>query len=87
MPLVSWPTGPVAAVSVSRVRKPYEPTSEPTRSGGISAFDPGRRGLRALAAVAGAVALGAAYLVWDSKPDPVTVPDRAAYLVEKGVTT
>jgi competence protein ComEA len=56
------------------VRKPYEPTSEPTRLGGISAFDPGRRGLRALAAVAGAVALGAAYLVWDSKPDPVTVP-------------
>ncbi|GIH03120.1 competence protein ComEA [Rhizocola hellebori] len=64
----------VARSSVSGVRKPYEPTAEPTRLGGMSAFDPGRRGLRVLAAIAAAVALGAAYLVWQAQPDPVTVP-------------
>jgi len=56
------------------VRKPYEPTPEPTRRGGLSAFDPGRRGIRALAAVAVAVALGAAFLVWDSQPSPQPLP-------------
>ncbi len=54
--------------------KPYEPTPEPTRRGGLSAFDPGRRGIRALAAVAAAVALGAAFLVWDSRPSPQPLP-------------
>ncbi len=56
------------------MRKPYEPTPEPTRRGGLSAFDPGRRGIRALAAVAAAVALGAAFLVWDSRPSPQPLP-------------
>ena len=56
------------------MRKPYEPTPEPTRRGGLSAFDPGRRGIRALAAVAVAVALGAAFLVWDSQPSPQPLP-------------
>lgn len=55
------------------MRTPYEPTpGQPL--GGRSAFDPGRRGVRALAVVAAVVALGAAYLVWQSGPrqEPVT---------------
>jgi competence protein ComEA len=39
-----------------------------------SAFDPGRRGLRALAVVAVVVLLGAAVLAWWSRPRPEPVP-------------
>jgi competence protein ComEA len=51
------------------VRKPYEPTPLPGRS----AFDPGRRGFKALACVAIVVVLGAAYLAWQarSRAEPV----------------
>jgi competence protein ComEA len=51
------------------VRKPYEPTPLPGRS----AFDPGRRGVRALACVAAVVVLGAAYLAWQARARPETV--------------
>ncbi len=65
------------------MRKPYEPNAEPpARLGGLSAFDPGRRGWRALAALAAVVALGAAFLVWEAQPEaqplPVLVSGRAS---------
>nr|WP_232075812.1 ComEA family DNA-binding protein [Phytohabitans suffuscus] len=40
----------------------------PSRAGGGSAFDPGRRGVRALAAVAAVVVLIAAAIAWYSRP-------------------
>jgi competence protein ComEA len=51
------------------VRKPYEPTPLP----GSSAFDPGRRGVKALACVAALVVLGAAYLAWQARSRAETV--------------
>jgi competence protein ComEA len=48
------------------------------RGGGLAAFDPGRRGVRALAAVAALVVCGAAYLAWQARPHPVPVPGLAA---------
>ncbi|WP_372472258.1 ComEA family DNA-binding protein [Jidongwangia harbinensis] len=45
-------------------------------SGRLGLFDPGRRGVRALAAVAVAVVLVAAFLAWRARPhvDPVAAP-------------
>jgi competence protein ComEA len=40
----------------------------------LGAFDPGRRGVRVLAAVAVVVVLVAAYLAWRSRPQPEPVP-------------
>jgi competence protein ComEA len=51
------------------VRKPYEPTPLP----GPSAFDPGRRGVKALACVAVVIVLAAAYLAWQARSRPETV--------------
>ncbi|WP_320066885.1 helix-hairpin-helix domain-containing protein [Micromonospora sp. RTGN7] len=59
-----------------------EPTAEarPSRLPGPGAFDPGRRGVRALAAVAVAVVLGAALWAWQSRPqaEPVGAAPSAA---------
>jgi competence protein ComEA len=43
-------------------------TGRPSRAGGGSAFDPGRRGVRALAAVAAVVVLVAGAIAWYSRP-------------------
>jgi competence protein ComEA len=45
----------------------------------LGAFDPGRRGVRALVVVAAVVALGAGYLAWRAQPhaEPVPVPTVA----------
>lgn len=53
---------------------------EPGRLPGPGAFDPGRRGVRALAAVAILVVLGAAGWAWWSRPraEPVPVPAVSA---------
>lgn len=45
----------------------------PPRLAGAGAFDPGRRGVRALAAVAAVVVLGAAAWAWRSRPQPQPV--------------
>ncbi|WP_433307385.1 helix-hairpin-helix domain-containing protein [Actinoplanes sp. CA-030573] len=50
-----------------------EPPPENGRRFGLSAFDPGRRGVKALAAVAAAVVLIAALLAWRSRPHIDTV--------------
>jgi competence protein ComEA len=47
------------------------------RGGVLAAFDPGRRGVRALAAVAVLVVCVAAYLAWQARPRPLPVPARA----------
>ncbi|MEU1847345.1 helix-hairpin-helix domain-containing protein [Micromonospora sediminicola] len=53
----------------SEARSPGEPTRGPTsRLPGPGAFDPGRRGVRALAAVAALVVLVAAVWAWRSRP-------------------
>ena len=53
---------------------------------GLGAFDPGRRGVRALAAVAAVVILVAAVLAWRSRPqlDPVAPPPLGAVESEGG---
>jgi competence protein ComEA len=60
-------------------------SGRPSRAGGGSAFDPGRRGVRALAAVAAVVVLIAAAIAWYSRPraepvaaEPVPVATGAA---------
>jgi len=58
------------------VRRLSGPGAFETGRGRLGAFDPGRRGVKALAAVAVVVVLIAAVLAWRSRPrvDPVTVP-------------
>jgi len=51
------------------------------RLGGPSVFDPGRRGVRALAVVAALVVLIAAFLAWRARPRPEPVPAPAPALV------
>jgi competence protein ComEA len=43
----------------------------------LAAFDPGRRGVRALALVAAVVLAVAGFLAWRARPQPVTVPPPA----------
>jgi competence protein ComEA len=55
--------------------------ARPRRLGGSGPFDPGRRGVRALAVVAALVILAAAFLAWRARPrvEPVPAPlDGAA---------
>jgi competence protein ComEA len=46
----------------------------PARSGVLAAFDPGRRGVRALALVAAAVVCIAAFFAWRARPHATPVP-------------
>jgi competence protein ComEA len=54
------------------VRTPYDPTTPKSFTG--SAFDPGRRGWRALAAVGALALLAAAFFAWRSSPAPEPAP-------------
>lgn len=57
-------------------RTPYDPSVTPPRAlPGLSAFDPGRRGVKVLAIVAGAAVLVVLLFAWRSAPhqDPVPV--------------
>ena len=58
---------------------PPEPDDEPlpparVRGGVLAAFDPGRRGVWALAMVAGLVVCAAAFVAWQSRPQATSVP-------------
>jgi competence protein ComEA len=53
---------------------PGSPPGEPPGRAALGPFDPGRRGVRLLAAVAVVVVLVAAYLAWRSRPQPEPVP-------------
>ena len=62
-------------------RTPYDPSVTPPRAlPGLSAFDPGRRGVKVLAIVAGAAALVVLLLAWRSAPrqEPVPVASSSA---------
>jgi competence protein ComEA len=51
------------------VRTPYDPSATPPRAlPGLSAFDPGRRGVKVLAVVAGAAVLIVLLLAWRAAP-------------------
>src|SRR5215813_4766032 len=54
--------------------EPDEPLPPPARSGVLAAFDPGRRGVRTLAAVAVLVACIAAFIAWQARPRATAVP-------------
>ncbi|MCW6008035.1 ComEA family DNA-binding protein [Micromonospora sp. CPCC 205371] len=50
--------------------RPDEPDERPSRFGGASPFDPGRRGVKALAVVGLVVVLVAAVIAWRARPRP-----------------
>lgn len=56
-------------------RTPYDPTPQPRALPGLSAFDPGRRGVKVLAVVGGVAAVVVFFIAWHSGPrqDPVPV--------------
>ncbi|WP_442935224.1 helix-hairpin-helix domain-containing protein [Micromonospora sp. CPCC 206061] len=56
---------------------PDEPDERPSRFGGASPFDPGRRGVKALAVVALVVVLVAAVIAWRARPRPQPVAAEA----------
>ncbi|GAA1795676.1 ComEA family DNA-binding protein [Planosporangium flavigriseum] len=74
------PTDPPAAVPPAGSGEPYGP-GEPFRSGGLrgalAALDPGRRGVRALAAVAVIAVAVAGFLAWRSRPHVEPIGVRA----------
>lgn len=59
-----------AELGPDRVPEPAAPSGVLTRLGGAAAFDPGRPGIRVLAAVAALVVLAAAVVAWWSRPRP-----------------
>lgn len=61
------------------MRTPYDPP-KPRSLAGPSAFDPGRRGVKALAAVAALVVLAVGYFAWEARPreEPVTAVPLAS---------
>ena len=54
------------------------PDPVPVRPGVLAAFDPGRRGVRALAIVAAAVVCVAAFFAWRARPHATPVPSPVA---------
>jgi competence protein ComEA len=58
----------------------HRPSRALDGTGAFSAFDPGRRGTKALAAVAAVVVLVAAFLAWRARPrvDPIAEPPPSA---------
>jgi competence protein ComEA len=75
--VASAPTGVPAPAAPEP--EPDPPFGMVARLGGAAAFDPGRPGVRVLAAVAALVVLGAAVLAWWSRPRPEPlVPQLAA---------
>jgi competence protein ComEA len=61
-----------------------EPDDRPSRFGGASPFDPGRRGVKALAVVALVVVLVAAVIAWRARPRPQPVGAVAEASAEPG---
>jgi competence protein ComEA len=57
---------------------PPIPDLAPVRPGVLAAFDPGRRGVRALAIVAAAVVCVAAFFAWRARPHATPVPSPVA---------
>lgn len=55
-------------------RTPYDPTPQPRALPGLSAFDPGRRGVKVLAIVAGVAAAVVFFFAWHSGPRQEPVP-------------
>jgi competence protein ComEA len=54
------------------------PDVEPARRPRLAAFDPGRRGVRALAMVAAAVVCIAAFIAWQARPRAMPMPQATA---------
>jgi competence protein ComEA len=69
-------------------RTPYDPSPPPRALPGLSAFDPGRRGVKVLAIVAGAAALVVVFLAWRSGPrqEPVPVVSASAVVASPAPT-
>jgi len=67
-------------------RTPYDPSPPPRALPGLSAFDPGRRGVRVLAVVAGAAALAVLFIAWRSGPREEPVPVVSASTVVSSLT-
>jgi competence protein ComEA len=71
------PRSPVHAMPSPHDPPPAAQTGPPALSKplpGVGAFDPGRRGLKALAVVAALVVAVAAYLAWQARPQAEAVP-------------
>ncbi|MFF5176091.1 helix-hairpin-helix domain-containing protein [Micromonospora sp. NPDC000089] len=76
LPAVPWP---VEEPDHPEDAGPDEPApTTASRLPGPGAFDPGRRGVRALAAVAVVVVLGAGFWAWRSRPHAEPVPTELA---------
>ncbi|MET7750684.1 helix-hairpin-helix domain-containing protein [Micromonospora sp. NPDC005367] len=81
LPLASGPTSPAGvAADESSVPGGSEPTAA-RRLPGPGAFDPGRRGVRALAAVAVLVVVAAGFWAWRSRPQAEPVAPVAGATV------
>jgi competence protein ComEA len=68
-----------------------EPDPAPGRRGldrsGLAAFDPGRRGVRALAVVAVLAVAAAGFVAWRARPDAQPVPVRASISAPTGTVS
>jgi competence protein ComEA len=60
------------------------PDVEPARRPRLAAFDPGRRGVRALAMVAAAVVCIAAFIAWQARPRAMPMPQATALPASAG---
>ena len=61
-----------------------KPEPPPVRPGVLAAFDPGRRGVRALAIVAAVVVCVAAFFAWRARPHATPVPTPSAVAQASG---